>query len=490
MNSRSWFSAALVSLSLAFALWTPARAGTVSPERTLRGIDADIAAAMRELQVPGVAVGVIANGRVILAKGYGVAEIGKPVRVDADTIFAVASMSKSFTTAVMATLVEEGKLDWDRPVRDYLAEFRMFDPVASELVTPRDLVTHRTGLASHDFLRKSTHLDRAELVRRIRYLPPSKSFRSEYQYNNLMYVVAGHLSATVGGEPWESLVQHRIFDPLRMDRSNTLVAVSARMPNHASPHKLSNGKVIVTGFYDYQKFGVGPNGAVNSTVNDFLKYLRMYLDHGRAGDRQVISAAQVKELFRPVIVDGPDGTYGLAWHSRDRHGVRMLDHSGLIDGFHSQMILAPERNFGIVVLSNLYRSGLPRRIAWPIADRLLGVEPSAMPSPEPESPSLPLPVRVTGTQPSADVTSYTGKWFHPAYGNVEVTREGTSLIVHFDAVQLRLSHYHYDTFRIGDTNQLASFRLDEAGKVARMYLPLEPDVEGFAFSRSEDSDVR
>lgn len=478
-----------VLVSAVFALSAIAPAAAIEPTKALRGVDTEIAAVMRELDVPGVAVGVIANGRVVLAQGYGVTEIGTSRRVDADTIFAVASMTKSFTTAVMASLVDEGRLAWDRPVTQYLPDFRMFNPVATELTTPRDLVTHRTGLPSHDFLRKSTYLDRAELVRRIRYLRPNDSFRARYQYNNLAYIVAGQVSAAAGGQPWEELVQQRIFAPLRMSRSNTSVAVSIRTDNHAAPHKRSGDQVVVAQFYDYQRFGAGPNGAVNSTVNDMLKYLRMYLDDGRAGDRQVISTAQVRELLRPVVVDSSDSTYALGWRNRQRHGERMLEHGGLIDGFHSQMILAPERKFGIVVLSNLYRSGLPRRVAWRLADRLLGVERIvAAPATEPEKLRAALHPRIEGTQPSAELSAYTGKWFHPAYGEIHVVREDRMLVIHFDAVQLRLTHYHFDTFLVDGAGGLASFRLDQSGVVAQLLLPLEPEAERFVFSRAGDSD--
>ena len=180
--------------------------------RALQGVDGDVRAAMKALHVPGVAVGVVQDGRVILAKGYGVLDVNGSQPVDADTLFAVGSVTKSFTTAVMATLVDEGKLDWDRPVREYLPWFRMYDPVATELLTSRDMVTHRSGLPRYDFIRMSTYLERAELVRRIRYLPPNKTFRDVHQYNNLMFVTAGYLSGEWRGRAgslWSSSAPSR-----------------------------------------------------------------------------------------------------------------------------------------------------------------------------------------------------------------------------------------------------------------------------------------
>ena len=147
------------------AIATPA---TVDSAKALEGFDASVIRAMRDLQAPGVAVGAIVDGRVVLAKGYGVRELGQSATVTPDTIFAVGSMTKSFTAVTVAAMVDEGKLAWDRPVREYLPWFRMYDPVASEMITPRDLLTHRSGMPGHNFIRFSTPLDRAELIRRIR----------------------------------------------------------------------------------------------------------------------------------------------------------------------------------------------------------------------------------------------------------------------------------------------------------------------------------
>ena len=471
------------------------QAASASDAAALQGFDAEVEATMHALNVPGVAIGVIRDGQVVLARGYGLRDIGKPEAVDAATVFAIGSMSKSFTTAVMATQVDEGKLDWNRPVRDYLPNFRLYDPIATELATPRGLVSDRTGLPRHDFIRMSTYVDRAEVVRRLRYMPPSKTFREGYQYNNLMYVTAGYLSGVIAGSTWEDLVRERIFQPLGMTRSNTSVKDSARIDNHAMPHVLKDGKPVVTAFYDYQRFGIGPNGAVNSTVDDVLKYLRMHIDHGRAADgRQVISAAQVDELFKPVTVSGPDTSYALAWERGQRHGATYVAHGGAITGFTSQMIVFPDRKTGIVVLNNL-GSRLPSLVAWRLADRLLGQAGGdylATPAPSAAARAgassrgdTKLPTRITGTRPTLPLAAYTGDWTHPAFGKVRVDVKNDGLVVHFDAMDLSLRHYHYDTFEVTGWGGLVSFRLDDAGKPGQMLLPLEPEVEDFVFVRPE-----
>lgn len=452
----------------------------------LPDIDRDIRRTMAEWQVPGAAVGVIQDGKVILAKGYGVRGIGQAMPVDADTVFSIASLSKSFTTAVMATLVDQGRLDWDKPVRDYLPSFQMYDPVATQLMTPRDLVSHRSGLPRHDFLRFSTYMQPADLVSRLRYLPPSRTFRDGYQYSNLMYATAGYLAGEVAGSTWNALVISRIFGPVGMTRSNTSPAQSERDPNHATGHQLRQGRIATMPFYQYEKFGVAPAGAVASTVNDMLRYLQMYLDQGRVGNRQVISAAQVEQLHRPVIPND-DAAYALGWNRTHRVGQAILQHGGAIDGFTAYMMLLPQRKTGIVVLNNLDGSRLPTLLANRIADHLLGVKPdigSTTQKPRP-APGSALPQRIAGTHTTLALEAYVGKYTHPAYGAVNVVQRERSLIVQFDALELPLTHYHYDVFSTEGYDDIGGglwqFRLDTAGQVRQLLAPLEASVAPLVF---------
>jgi CubicO group peptidase (beta-lactamase class C family) len=469
-----------------------ARAATADSIKALRGVDASVIRAMRELQAPGVAVGVIVDGTVTLAKGYGVRELGQSATVTADTIFAVGSMTKSFTAVTVAAMVDERKLNWDRPVREYLPWFRMYDPVATELITPRDLLTHRSGLPGHNFIRFSTPLARAELVRRIRYLEPSHTFREVYQYNNLMYVTAGFLAGEVAGKSWEDLVEQRIFAPLGMSNSTVRVADTQQRKDFAKPHLSRNGRVTPTDFYDYQKFGVGPNGAVNSTVNDLLKYLQFHLDNGQANGRQLISTTQMQQLHRPVTVSG-DGAYALGWTVQHHRGHAVLQHGGAITGFTSMMVLIPETKAGVIVLNNL-GSTLPNVVAWDLTDRLLGLEPedylaaakqmlershAAAEEKRKHTEAL----RVPGTKPSLELAAYTGEYSHPAYGTIRVDQTDAGLIVRFAALNVPLTHYHYDTFECDSEylDGMAQFHLNPQAQVSEMLLPLEPAVKPFVF---------
>lgn len=470
-----------------------ATAAAVESSKALQGFDASVNQAMREFHVPGVAVGLIVDGKVILAKGYGVRDLDKSSPITGSTIFAVGSMTKSFTAVTVAAMVDEGKLEWDRPVREYLPWFRMYDPVATELITPRDLLTHRSGLPGHNFIRFSTPMDRAELVRRLRYLEPSRTFRDVYQYNNLMYTTAGFLAGEVAGKSWEDLVKQRIFEPLGMNDSTVSVVDTQKRGDFARPHITRQGTVKTTEFYDYQSFGVGPNGAVNSTVQDLLKYLQLHLENGKAGDRQIISAAQMRQLHRPISISG-DAGYALGWNVEHHRGHPVLQHGGAITGFTSIMVLIPETKTGIVVLNNLHSSRLPNVVAWELADRMLGLEPQhyleqtkqdlARNREAAEEKRKRIESgRARGTHPSLELAAYTGEYFHPAYGIIRVGRQDGNLVLQFKALTVPLTHYGYDTFEC-DTEYLSGmvqFHLNPQSRVMEMLLPLEPAVKPLVF---------
>lgn len=493
----------LLALLLSVAVALSAAAETGRAGDALRGFDAEVAAALDAFKIPGAAIGVVEDGRILLAKGYGVREAGGAAKVDADTIFPIASMSKSFTTAVMASQVDEGKLDWDRPAREYLPWFRMYDPVATELVTPRDMAAHRSGLARHDFIRTSTYLDRAELVKRIRHLPPGHTFREGFQYNNLMYVVAGYLSGVIAQSSWERLVHERIFLPLGMERSSTSIQALVTQANRAGAHTVdADGHWRVMDYYDYQKFGIGPNGAVNSSVSDMLKYLQMYLDDGKSrSGRQVLSARQVEELLRPIVINEigtPEmASYALGWFVGQRNQVPIMSHGGSIDGFTSHMAILPARDIGIVVLGNR-GSTFPSMMALRLVDRLMGVADSGFaaalarrtaPRPPDEGETESKPVRAAAAPPSHALSDYSGTWSHPAYGDIRIEPIDGRLTVRFDARVFVLTHHHYDTFRMdfsseyGEDHRLITFRLDENGDVVEALLPLEPSIAPIVFAK-------
>jgi len=451
--------------------------------QSLDGFDQFMAETMARLNVPGAAAGVIQDGKVVLAKGYGVRAVNAPDKVTPQTLFAIGSVTKSFTSAALATLVDEGKLDWDKPVREYLPWFRLYDPHATELITLRDMLTHRSGLPRYDSMRFLVKFPMEELVRRLQYLPPSLSFREAYQYNNLMYVTAGFIGARVNNSSFEDLVRTRVFRPLEMTASTVTVKDSQKAADFARPHELQNGKPTVVPFYDYQEFGVGPNGFVNSNVDDMLRYLRFYLDGGKVGGRQVISEAQMRQLRQPVISAGPGtATYALGWNVSYYEGRLRIGHGGAITGFTANVALFPDQKIGIVVLNN-GSSPLPDIATRALANRMLGIKPRERRDPAPQPPAADnRPKPTPGTKPSLDAAAYAGSYHHPAYGTIRVQNSSGELDIVFPSLTARLRHFHYDTFtapRLG----LVRFSLDETGKITTMHLPVEQAVKPLPFER-------
>jgi CubicO group peptidase (beta-lactamase class C family) len=443
-------------------------------------IDPLVQKAMREFRVPGVAVGILRDGKVTFARGYGLRDVKRRLPVTVDTVFATGSVSKSFTALVGALLVDDGRLEWDRPVREYLPWFRLHDPVAAELVTMRDMLTHRSGLPRYDFIRFAVPLEREELVRRLRYLEPSASFRSTYQYNNLMYVAAGHLQGVAAGSTWERLVDERIFIPLRMDASNTSVLESQKAPDHARPHEIASGEAREVPFYVYQQFGVGPNGAVNSTLGDMLKYLAFQLNGGTAEGRQVVSAAQMRQMHAPQMVAGEQSTYGLGWTIEYYRGHKLISHGGSITGFTAWIGFLPERKSGVVILSNA-GSGLPAALSRALTDYLLDV-PAAAPARRNPPAAAARPAPRPNTRASHRLGDFLGEYHHPAFGPMRVQANGEDLRLVFPAMTVNLKHHHYDVF-VSAQGWLVQFQMDARGELASVSVPLEPAAKPVVFVR-------
>ena len=289
---------ALAALLLCFCLF-PVRAQQTLPV----DLDEYVARALKEFNVPGLALAVVKDGRVIVAKGYGVREAGKPERVDEQTLFGIASNTKAFTTAALAMLVDEGKLSWDDPVIKHLQTFQMYDPYVTREMTVRDLLTHRSGMglgAGDLMFWPPTSFTRAEIMRNVRFLKPVTSFRSRYAYDNVLYMVAGEVLRTVSGRNWDEFIKERIFVPLGMTRSNTSTNELRAGDNIVSPHAMAEGNLKPIAFYNLDN--VAPAGAINSSVVDMAKWLIAQLDNGkyRASDgseKRLFSMRQNQEMW-------------------------------------------------------------------------------------------------------------------------------------------------------------------------------------------------
>jgi CubicO group peptidase (beta-lactamase class C family) len=449
----------------------------------LEGLDAFVERAMKQFGSPGVSVGVISGGETLVAKGYGVRSQSGGQPVTADTTFAIGSVTKSFTSLALATLVDEGKLDWDKPVRDYLPWFRLHDPVATDLITVRDMLSHRSGLPRYDSMRFLVQFPREELVRRLRYLPPTRTFRDVFQYNNLMFVAAGYLGGHLAGTTWEEMIQQRIFVPLEMKSSTVAVTEMQKGSDFAKPH---NPREVP--FYDYQQFGVGPNGAVNSSVNDMLRYARFFLDDGIVNGKRLLSVTQMRELWKPVTVAAGSSTYALGWYVGNRGGHRQVGHGGAITGFTANLLLIPDKKIAVVVLNNA-PTPLPDVVSEYIADELLGLprkdrleELAKRMAERGSGPSG--PAAVAGTKPSHALSAFAGEYSHPAYGSLRIVEKDGSLAVVTPVTTVALRHHHYDVFAAsGPIGGLIVFETAPDGAIGRMLLPVDAAAEPLPFVR-------
>ena len=370
-----------ITLAL-FCLVLPATASDIPPS-----LDRYIERGMEAFDVPGLAIAIVKEGDIVLAKGYGARDKKGGGAVDADTVFGIASISKSFTTAALAMLVEEGKLQWDAPVRRYLPDFRMYDPYVTEHITVRDLLTHRCGLggiAGGTFWYGST-LSSAEIMRRIRFVKPRIGFRSWFAYQSLTYLAAGQLIPAVTGMSWFEFIERRILKPLDMTRSSTTLEGIVKEKNAVVPHTRINGEVVAVDYRGYDN--MAPAVSINSTANDMAHYILMLLSGGRYKERQVLSPGMVYELTKsqmlihvPYVPPQLEETrpmfasYGLGWFVQDYKKRKMAVHGGQIDGLFSLVILMPELKLGMAVMINQEEEGLLDAITNRIMDYYIDPE--------------------------------------------------------------------------------------------------------------------
>lgn len=476
----------------------------------LSGFDAFVDDALKGWEVPGVAIAVVKDGKVVYAKGFGTKELGKDDPVTTKTLFAIGSSTKAFTTFTMGTLVDEGKLDWDKPVREYIPFFELKDPAISQTLTVRDLVTHRSGLPRHDALwYNATEKSRADMVKRLRGLEFSAGLRDRFQYNNLMFLTAGYLVEQRTGKSWEDSVRERIFGPLGMTASNFSVADSQKSPDFSKPHGERNDRLQVIPFRNITN--VGPAGSINSNVEDMAKWIVVHLNGGKVDGKPVVAKSTLDEMHRPIMATGvvPDrpeiapASYALGWFVDGFRGRLRIHHGGAIDGFGCLVTLYPNDGVGIVVLENHDYSGLTGILSQHIADRMFGLTPidwnqealakrTAAKAQQKEAQAKKATYRKPGTKPSHPIAEYAGVYEHPGYGLLTIAEAKGALSMSYNGIVAPLEAWHYDIFKAGRGEDPAyenipvSFRTDNDGDIASLEIGIEPAVAPQLFRKKAD----
>jgi CubicO group peptidase (beta-lactamase class C family) len=481
-----------------------ALAGLAAAQK-LDGFDAFAKQELQDWKCDGFAIAVIKDGKVILSKGYGLRDVKKNLPVTEKTMFAIGSATKSFTVTSMGVLVDQGKLDWDKPVRDYLPDFKMWDPFATERMTPRDLVTHRSGLPRHDLMWYSSPFSRQELFERLRYLEPNKDFRTAFQYQNLMFMTAGYLAGHVAGTTWEQLVKSVIFDRLGMTSSNFSVTESQKSEDFSLPYQVVNDVVVDMPFRNIDS--IGPAGSINSNIEDMTKYVMMHLQKGKG----VVSATNEMQMMIPqMAIQAPspdkelgDLSYGMGFFVTSYRGHKFVHHGGNIDGFSALVAFLPQDNIGLVILTNQNASALPAVVAYNVWDRLLGMDQvdwtarikqqrALTKASEQEAKQKGYTTQRTGTHPSHDLPEYAGEYEHPGYGIVKIEYASGALKLDYHGLGGVLTHFHYDVFEVpkDDLNPFSEekveFHTNLAGDIDSLGIPFESTLKDIAFIRLGD----
>ena len=446
---------------------------------SLGDVDSLVVRTMKAFDVPGVALAIVKDGRVVLAKGYGVRKVGEPETVDSETLFGIASNTKAFTCVALSILADEGRLSWDDPVSRHLPSFQMHDPWVTRELTVRDLVTHRSGLglgAGDLMWWPPTTFTRQEIVAGIRQLKPASSLRTRYAYNNVMYVAAGEVVAAVSGRAWDAFVHERILQPLGMTHTTTSVSAGEAEPV-AWPHLKQGGaqRAVPPMSFDNAAAAAG----LNSTAGDLARWVRMLIECGRAekappGETCLVKPESIRSLWTAQIAllpaEPPPGFealkanfagYGLGFGVRDYRGRKIVSHTGGLPGYVSRITLVPEERLGVVVLTNQEATGAFDAIVQHVLDRSLGAATNVdwvmayrkraedERKKAEEAVARAAASRDAASRPSLPLARYAGRYADAWYGEAGLAEEGGRLVLAMrrtPGMVADLEHWQHDTF--------------------------------------------
>ncbi len=480
-------------------------------DQLMQELEPAIVQALKDYQVPAVSLGIVSEGRLVYAKGFGLRDAEKQLPASADTVYSIGSCSKAFTSFLAGTLVDEGLIRWDQRIIDIYPEFRLWDDHATLNLTMRDLMSHRSGMPQHDLMwYNSSTLTRMEVMRRLRHLQPSCDIRERYQYNNLMYLAAGFAMEHLMARSWEELVAERILEPLGMIHTSFRVERMQKESDFAVPYlEKKDGALKRMAFRDISL--IAPAGGVNSNVVDLAKWVGLHLGGGVFGGKSLISPATLQEMHAPQMIvpgtpetnESPIFTTGLGWNIVTYRGHYYVSHDGGVDGFTSVVGFLPRSDLGMIVLSNKNLSTLPRYLSLQIIDRLLdlpyndwlqeGVDALEKTKiAKAESMKKEGLARKIGTQPSHPIQDFAGEYSHEGYGTLRISEKDGRLSISMNDLEAALDHWHYDVFVISEEAQdmfrtregaKISFQNGVNGEIEKLIIPFEPKSGDVVFTK-------
>ncbi|MGD0032601.1 serine hydrolase [Paenibacillus illinoisensis] len=501
---------------------------TTKHRSLLDGLDEFVAEQLQTWKGVGAAVAVIHKNEVIWQKGYGYRDLESKLEVTPSTLFAIGSSTKAFTATTAALLVDQELLNWDAPVKTYMDDFKMFDPVATERLTIRDMLCHRSGLPRHEMAWYNSARTREQLVNALQYLEPNEDFRNKWQYQNLMYMTAGFLVGKLKETTWENVVQDHLFEPLGMTSSLFSVEEMQLQPDFAVPYMEKDGENVRIPYRNID--AIGPAGSMNSNLEDMIAWLRLQLNQGQHDGQQLVSKEQMETLHSPQMpcdspFHGPElpvSTYGLGWFIEPYRGHSLIHHGGAIDGFSSQVAFLPEEEIGIVVLCNTNGSIVPYTVTFNIIDRLLGMEPvdwsekmaklmsgsesaesAVTDTPEALDPAA-VPVADTEekTVDAQDDTkimpldrpliTYAGIYVHAGYGELSIQLKDDGLQAIFNEIEMPMEYTGNDTFSVllvlFGLKITFTFQIDQENNTHSISIPflMEPGAKPIEFIKKSE----
>jgi CubicO group peptidase (beta-lactamase class C family) len=514
-------SAGIRTFVIAGLIWS-ATAAAAPPD----DLDDFMARNLEAFGAPGMSLAIVENGETVLARGYGIRRLGDKARADERTIFPIGSCTKAFVSAALAILVDEGKLSWDDRVADRLPGFRLYDPFATAEMTVRDLLVHNSGLAlgAGDLLwLGGSDYSRSELVERLRYIRPARSFRSGYAYDNVLYVAAGQLVEAISGMSWERFTETRILAPLGMKNTTVPADKARKVRNHAALHARLDGELRGLGPLSVLPDGgtvlvadnVAPAGSIYSSAVDMAAWMKVQLARGALPDgRRLFSEAQANTMWTGVTVTPPDrlpavldarrpnfGLYALGWNVTDYRGHKVVTHSGGVFGGAAVVVLLPEKNVGIAAMVNSEDGAARRTVVYHLLDHYLGLPPQDWIAnyqaalDEIYARGLEalrrLPTEAgSGPGPSLPLQNYAGVYEDAWYGTATIRYDDDGLHLQFDrtpALRAPLEHVRYDTFRTRFTDRnledaYLSFALKPDGRIDQMKMQAVSPLADFSFN--------
>src|ERR1041384_3017883 len=454
-------------------------------EARLKGFDSYMEQVMKDWNAPGIGVGIVMGDKLVFAKGYGFRDYGKKLPYTITTTQPIASNSKLFTAVAVGLLVEDGKLRWDDPIKQFVPTIRFYNDELDRSVTIRDMLSHRTGVTRHDSIWYKSTFTRRELWDRLRYLEPTAPIRTKFLYNNLMFTAAGQVVEELSGQTWEQFVQKRIFDPLGMSRSTLTIEDNIKGPGAAVPssERRDSTELYKQPYYTAE-VAIAPAGAINSNVQDLSRWVIALLNGGKVDGKQVIPAAVLRETMAPSLGlpnnalesrgwgENLNSYYGMGRTVSSYRGHLLAVHGGDLPGFHSQISIMPNDSIGVIVLViGDHVAPLYNGLTYNIYERLLGL--SLTPWSErlneirlknkaagTKARASADVGRVAGTKPSHPLDDYVGEFAHPAYGIVTVTRSDKGLEFDYNTMKIPLTHFHYDRFDTPDDEEEGKFSLN------------------------------